>query len=802
MEFPETIIPHNKRQKLKIRDFLLTYCKTTFSKCEGPIMLRIQRIPIIAVIANIIMFYAWSLLFWNNDWVNALGILTLQIIWGIYGVIWLFSAQRNSQNKQKYFWLLLCIGVFLQQIGNLNWLFLIATDGVQVFNDLSDFIYLISYICFLIALIYRTKEISSAVSCSSHLFNIVIFMITTAAISIHFLIEPIIAISNNSVFNTIVTIGFSIIDFGILFVIIVLFYINYYSKGKGILFLIVGGFFLQVVADAGYAYLSITESYHPGSPFDLLWILALTLIGFSGYYATEKDRTPNWELKFPFKKKEFIFPYSSIILLIAIVIYNYDWDINALSMGLLVIMFLIFGRQIGIINKNNRLMAEYKFLAYHDALTGLNNRIKFQEDLENHRKKVHTDGLALLLVDLDRFKVVNDTLGHTIGDEILVKTSERLRKCVNKSTPIYRLGGDEFLIVLPETSKKQSSLIAENIVKEFQKPFIINDYEITVTSSIGISLCPDNGNNCDELIKNADAAMYSVKEGGRNNFRFCNTELNLNMERKLKLESDLRKAIERDQLSLFYQPKVDLFTKEVIGMEALLRWKHPDLGWVSPVEFIPIAEETGQILQIGEWVLRKACEQNKLWQEKGFPPLCVSVNVSVLQFHHNQFIKSVKKVLRETQLDPQYLELEITESIMQNTKESIEILQDLKEMGVKTSIDDFGTGYSSLYILQKIPIDTIKIDKSFIDDIGNSKQQSMVKTIINLGRNLHLNIVAEGIEHEHQVAALLNYRCTVGQGYLFSKAVAPNDFEKILLQNIITIGYYHEGNEVFGAKGF
>ncbi|RNF39964.1 EAL domain-containing protein [Planococcus salinus] len=546
---------------------------------------------------------------------------------------------------------------------------------------------------------------------------------------------------------------------------------------------VIFGFFLQIIGDSLYTYLSVYGSYQLGGFVDLIWLVALLFIGFAGYHAQKTKKEITLVVKNPFEEREFIFPYSSIMVLLALVIYSYRWNFNWLSSALLIIFFMVLGRQLLVINRNNKLVKEYRHLAYHDPLTGLNNRASFTETVENSLKKHKTDKMALLLIDLDRFKVVNDTLGHLVGDQILIKTADRLRQALGEEASLFRLGGDEFVIIISDTTERECSVTAEHLLKNFQEPFSVGDYEINVTPSIGISIYPDHGVNSEDLLKNADAAMYTAKENGKNNFSFYNSELNSIMTRKLKIENELRKAIESEQFILHYQPKVDLPTKRFIGMEALLRWEHPELGWITPGEFIPIAEETGQIVSIGEWVLKEACKQNKAWQENGFSPLCVSVNVSVLQFQQDDFLLTVKEALEESGLEPQFLELEITESIMQNIRESVKILESLRAMGIKTSIDDFGTGYSSLNILQELPIDTIKIDKSFIDGIGSTNQQAMVKTIIDLGVNLNLTVVAEGIESEQQMEALIHSNCNIGQGFLFSRAVAPEDFENILKVN-------------------
>lgn len=743
-------------------------------------MLKIGRFPVLILLSSVILFYGWSWLFESNTWLKVIGINVLQIIGGTLSCLWLFGAYRVATKKKKGFWLLLGLGVMVYLCSNWIWLYFQITEKSIEPADSLYTLWLIAYVLFLAALIVKTKETSAAYSENSYTFNIVVYMITATAVSIHFLIGPVLEFAGNSWMIIAVTIAYPIADLSILFVVTILYYLHQRSKEKDILLLVIIGFLIQILADTLYAYQSINGSYLTGNFVDLLWLIALLFIGFAGLSAKDSHKVPAVEIKNIFEKREFLFPYMSILILLALVIYSYHWDFNALSLGLLVTFLMVIGRQLVVIQNNNKLVKEYKYLAYHDQLTGLSNRVCFIEDIEKLVEKSHEYKMALLLIDLDRFKLVNDTMGHYVGDIILKKTSNRLRDSLPVGATIYRMGGDEFVVILPHSIKDNSEIVAETILQNFKNPFVVYEYEINLTPSIGISLFPENGTTSEELMKNADAAMYVSKVNGKNNFSFYNTELNNIMMRKMNIENELKKALEKKELSLVYQPKVDLRTRETIGMEALLRWQHPDLGSVSPVEFIPVAEETGQIVQIGEWVLKEACKQNKRWQEKGLPPLCISVNVSVLQFQHGEFLKTVKNALEESNMDAEYLELEITESIMQNIKESIEILGGLKKLGIKTSMDDFGTGYSSLHILQSLPIDTIKIDKSFIDDIRNTGRQSMVKTIIDLGLNLNLNVVAEGIEHEHQIDALIESNCLIGQGYLFSKPINPEEFEELL----------------------
>lgn len=423
-----------------------------------------------------------------------------------------------------------------------------------------------------------------------------------------------------------------------------------------------------------------------------------------------------------------------------------------------------------------------QYMAYYDSLTGLPNRNQFRNHLNEVLTKQDTKMLAVLFLDLDRFKIINDTKGHTVGDFILQKVANRLAATVNNEGVVSRQGGDEFIILLEYINKETVSQIAQKILSEFSKPLEVNDQEFFVTPSIGISLYPVDGEDVETLIKNADTAMYQAKERGKNNFRFYSSNLNGISVRKMELENGLRKALEQNQLMLHYQPQLSLTTGELVGIEALIRWQHPEHGLISPSEFIPLAEETGLIVPIGKWVLREACRQRKAWESIGFHDFPVAVNVSVRQFEDDHLIEYISVVLDENGLEGSHLELEITESIMQNLENSIIILNQLKKLGVLLSIDDFGTGYSSLSYLKHLPIDKIKIDKSFVDDIiYHSNQGIMVKTIIDMGLNLNFAVIAEGIETDEQLHFLKENECNIGQGYLFSKPITAEQMDEYLL---------------------
>jgi diguanylate cyclase (GGDEF)-like protein len=433
--------------------------------------------------------------------------------------------------------------------------------------------------------------------------------------------------------------------------------------------------------------------------------------------------------------------------------------------------------------------AELNHLAYHDALTDLPNRILFEDRLtqalilaERNRQT-----LGMLFLSLDRFKKVHDTLGRAIGDRLLQKVAERLRSSAHQGETVARFEGDEFALLLTQIGGTEGEDVIEVIfqVNESLKlPFVIDDHELFITVSIGISLYPDDGADAPTLLKNADAALYRAREQGGDNYQFYTADMNAKAMKRLTLESSLRRALERSEFEVYYQPVLDTNTRKIVGMEALLRWHHPELGLVQPIEFIPLAEDTGMIVPIGEWVLRTACAQSKSWQGAGFAPLSLAVNLSARQFQQQNLSEMVVRILQETGLNAHDLKLELTESsIMKNAESAVRTLGELKAMGVKIAIDDFGTGYSSLGYLKRLPIDTLKIDRSFVRDVtADPDDAALVMAIITLAHNLRLKVVAEGVESEEQLSFLHLLRCDEWQGYLFSKPVPVEAFEELLLQ--------------------
>jgi diguanylate cyclase (GGDEF)-like protein/PAS domain S-box-containing protein len=461
------------------------------------------------------------------------------------------------------------------------------------------------------------------------------------------------------------------------------------------------------------------------------------------------------------------------------------------------------GRPIGIVtlceDLSERKDAEEKirYLAHYDNLTGLPNRTLFKELLEKALLHAKRSGqiIAVLYIDVDHFKRVNDTFGHDVGDGLLKGITRTLLRSIRKSDSAARfdertiqdtlshLGGDEFILLLNGLiSAQDAAKIASRLLNDMNRPFNLRDQEIIVTVSVGISLYPADGDGVESLLKNADAAMHYAKKEGRNNYQFFSESMNkLNLER-LTIENDLRRALYREQLMLYYQPILDVSREKLTGLEAVVRWKHHKKGTISPGNFIPIAEETGLIVPIGEWIIRTACTQNKAWQIAGLSPIRVAVNLSSRQFEQPDLVDIVSRALYDSKLEPQYLELEITEStLMKYADRAIANLEKLKGMGIKISIDDFGTGYSSLNYLSRIPLDSLKIDRSFVKQVRmNPNDEAIITAIIGLAHNLRLKVVAEGVETESQLAFLREHRCDEVQGYLWSPPLPTEDIISIL----------------------
>jgi len=428
-------------------------------------------------------------------------------------------------------------------------------------------------------------------------------------------------------------------------------------------------------------------------------------------------------------------------------------------------------------------------LAHYDSLTSLPNRVLFSDRLEQaiaHAARSH-DGLLVMFIDLDHFKVINDSLGHQIGDILLVEVSRRLRSAVRQCDTVARLGGDEFTVIaLNVESEAQAETVAENVIKLFATPFTVDEHELFVTSSIGLTLYPQDGKTFDELLRNADMAMYHAKERGKNSFQFFRESMNQYAATRLLLQNSLYYALDRQEFRLCYQPRISLRHGRMTGMEVLIRWQHPEQGLLLPAKFLPLAEETGLIVSMSDWVIRRSCLQIRTWQEQGFPLVPVAVNFSPQLFKRQLAVSLVTAALAESGIDPQYLEIEITEGTLLMADTTVHQLKALKQLGVTIAVDDFGTGYSSLSYLQRFPIDILKIDKSFIWNITSNRDDlAIVTAILAMAHSLGMAVVAEGVESRDQVTYLLSHGCEEIQGFLVSHPVPANDVQAFFARDVV-----------------
>ncbi|OGO16933.1 MAG: hypothetical protein A2Z02_03215 [Chloroflexi bacterium RBG_16_48_7] len=439
-------------------------------------------------------------------------------------------------------------------------------------------------------------------------------------------------------------------------------------------------------------------------------------------------------------------------------------------------------------------------LATHDVLTGLTNRLMFVQLLNRaiQSARRHNRQFAVFFIDLDRFKIINDTLGHETGDLLLQEIAGRLRQSLRVTDIIARLGGDEFVVLIEEiTNTEKVAVVARKILSAIGKPMILKGEECHVTGSIGISIFPGDGEDEQSLMKSADIAMYSAKEEGKNNYQFYSKRIQLKSIERLSIETNLRLALERNEFFLHYQAKLDFKTGGITGVEALLRWQNPYLGSVTPNQFIPVAEEAGLMVAIGRWVMKTACKQNVEWQRQGLPAINMAINLSLKQLNDESFLEDISSAIEESGMSPNLLELEITESmIMQNPAGVIAILDKIKKMGIHLAIDDFGTGYASLAQIEHFPVDTLKVDRSFIHNIPHdAENRAIAEAIITMGRTLGLSVVAEGVETQEQMDFLEEHACDQIQGYFFSRPIPPDQFASFLRDHEKAHENEHQNNK-------
>lgn len=733
----------------------------------------------------------------NNEAVKTTGENLFLLAAPLTSSIILFFIYRRQKTNETYLWLFLSLGCFF------NFMTVLASryfsQNELPYLEWNNFFYILQIACFLIAFICKIRmgEYRHLIKFT---FDTIIIMTAAITFSWYF-------IMSNLLTQTIF-IGYPIGDL-ILFFGATIFYLGSETLSP-FRVLILASLLIQVVADSSYFIFSLINIPFSLSLFHPIWSLSPLLMGIAGTFAIINDDLSPEKRNNIHSLKESItlrllLPYISVILLFMVMIFQHH-DSKSLIIGSSVAILLLIVRHIIDSLENQTLLAKYhelteelelkigerteelssknqqllsaarkmKHMAYHDVLSGLPNRRLFLERLKtamDEAKRNHYK-LAVIFIDLDRFKNINDTLGHEFGDLLLKHVTKEMAKSVRKIDTISRQGGDEFTVLLNRIRAEEDVIpLVERIRLIVAKPITIQGQELHVSMSIGIAFYPSDGKSTEELMKNADMAMYRAKEEGRDNYKFYSIDMNKAISRKMALENGLRKALKNDEFVLNYQPQVSLQTGEIVGVEALLRWNTMEAGMVSPNQFIPVAEESGLIIPIGEWVLNQACMQGKAWHDNGQTNLKIAVNLSPAQFLHENLVEMVIKVLKTSGFNPNYLELEITEGVaFADAEAAIRKMQAIRDLGVRISLDDFGTGYSSLMYLKSFPINTLKIPKPFNQDILDSqKGKALVETIIYLGHSLGLTVIAEGIESNEQLRFLKEHHCDVVQGDLYSK---------------------------------
>jgi|GEM_PF-6835792 len=700
---------------------------------------------------------------------------------------WLWRAYRREKGELSLFWLSLMAGMMLYGIAQIIYSYHFLRTGVQPdFPSISDVFWVGQNTIFLAALCYLVHKQRNPYRMARFLLETLIVMSVCATISWEILIQPIIASTDyaaNSLFLTIY-IAYPVADLGILFGVLLAYFTSILHFSRKVFSMMATGMLMMIVADSVYLFNTLTNEYQWGGLIDPLWPLSFLLIGLASLYASEQDKQRSRQVRVwtaeEAEKRDWLrtlVPYVALVLLFMAVLVVQEPS-SGLIVGSMITVFFVVLRQFFTLLENRKLLRrlmeaikEKQFLADHDELTGLPNRRQFNLRLKEgvQLAQKNQQQLAVLFVDLDNFKLINDSLGHSAGDHALKEVVKQLLSTIPPGHVLTRWGGDEFVIILHAVTRESAEAIANDLLESISKPIELGGHDLYLTASIGISLYPDDGNEQEALVKHADAALYDAKANGKNTCCFYSAKGSGPLIKRIELEAQLYRALENREFTLYYQPRLDLREQKLVGAEALIRWPHPQHGMIPPNQFIPVAEENGLIIPISEWVIRTTCEQVRVWEKAGFPPLVTSINLSARHFYQKNLISFIARTLQETGVRPESIEFEITESMAMDVQRTTETLEQMRQLGVKVSLDDFGKGFSSLNYLRKFPISHLKIDQSFVQEIAaNAKDAAVVKTIIEMAHNLQLSVIAEGVETEEQLEWLISHDCDEAQGYLIS----------------------------------
>ncbi len=759
------------------------------------------------VILYTAIYYLWLFLYDGSPTYRIIVSDILQTIPPLIVFIMLLKTWIKSEYADKLFWLRLCVGCGSYLLSQLAWDYYEIILGIS--NPVigwSSIFWALSALSYIAAVTHKLNEKGDSNWNWILLIDTFTVMCIAFSVTSVYIILPRLAHINDAFFENMLYLAYPIGNLVCLYVSINLYFsLKRNDPERKTLYLVSFAFLVMFFANSIYSYMAMIGVYYSGSMMDPLWSLYILILGLASmeYLNMSKEPSPaetnNLTATYPNKVVSFL-PITSVILLFIFMIFSQNKVVMVFSS---ISVILITLRHAVIIMQNRQLISTLEFLnsnlegevanrtqelnamAFYDQLTGLPNRRLFETNLKAALLAANQkcSSLAVMFLDLDRFKTINDTLGHSFGDLLLKEVAHRIESCLGNNYMLSRQGGDEFAIIIDGFTDQQAvESIAQKILDKLIKPMELNNYYTYTTCSIGIAIYSPQSSDSGTLMRHADAAMYRSKELGKNTYQFYNPDMDKSISRKLTLERELREAIERNEFTMYYQPQINAIDGRIVGAEALIRWMHPTQGLVFPADFISIAEETGMIDIIGQWVLKASFLQAKKWHDQGYKQLKIGVNISPYQLQQDDFVSLVGQVITETGLPPEYIDLEITESAsIQNISDDIKKLRQLRDLGVSISIDDFGTGFSSLSYLNKLPVNTLKIAQQFVRHIkGDASNKAIVSAIIAIAKNLKLNIIAEGVENVYQLNYLKAQSCFEMQGYLFSRPVSAEAFLELL----------------------
>ncbi|PAE17860.1 hypothetical protein CHH91_01965 [Virgibacillus sp. 7505] len=737
-------------------------------------------------------------LFRQEPRVLALGSGLFAIIGSGVPAFWAFRAYQAAEQQVRRFWLFLglaLLGCLLATISSYFYNFYIGMNDILI--SAADVLWNVSIIFCLLSFLYLIKQTAVAVTIYEVVYDAVIIIVAAACLSWEFLMKQTwVQLTQDGFIIQLFGISHPTGDLIVLFFLICVFNALSYQRLSKALACIYIGFLLFLISDTVFVYLASQNLYYFGHPADWLGTAALLVIGGAAFFADDLhtlSRQESFPVRTPLFSARLWFSNVSVLVLLALIVAR-GGGFDLIAVGCIVSTLLIIFRQMHTMFQNRKLMhvleekvlerteelfqknkeleastERAKFLAGHDPLTGLSNRREFDR-IAAEWAVANEQGFALLFVDMDRFKWVNDTMNHGAGDMLLRQVAQRMQENLVSGAKVFRQGGDEFLILLPITGILEIDKAVCDLIQSLEQVFYLHGKEVFVSASIGISLFPQHAEDVELLTIKADTAMYAAKKNSGKRWIFYDETFLPAEHSKLELEKEMRYGLERGEFLLHFQPLYHVDTETVSGAEVLMRWQHPERGLLYPDTFIPLAEESRFIIPLGRWMFREVCRQWRCWKRQGYEPISLAVNISVNQFLHPDFLPELEGVMREYDMDPAFLELEITENIPFCDSYAIAVLEHIKQLGIRISIDDFGTGYSSLQYIQRLPVNTLKIDRSFVCDMmQNRNNKVLVETILLMAKQLGLEVIAEGVEEQDQLEFLKENGCTLVQGYLIGK---------------------------------